>query len=163
MGKTWVLDTETKGTGAQMVPLERLQKKLASKAPRPVVAPKAKPRHAQPTSPREPWKFKVVDLMTQRVLAEDADARATLDLLQGIRSVVDVRVYVWQPESKEWQLLTLDEKKILWDSRWTGEPSSESESRGSAIAKAAPRPAGSGSGRSRRASPMGPARDRRPG
>jgi hypothetical protein len=27
MGKTWVLDTETKGTGANMVPLEKVQKK----------------------------------------------------------------------------------------------------------------------------------------
>jgi hypothetical protein len=27
MAKTWVLDTETKGTGANMVPLERVQKK----------------------------------------------------------------------------------------------------------------------------------------
>jgi hypothetical protein len=27
MGKTWVLDSETKGTGANMVPLEKTQKK----------------------------------------------------------------------------------------------------------------------------------------
>jgi hypothetical protein len=27
MAKTWVLDTDTKGTGAQMVPLEKVQKK----------------------------------------------------------------------------------------------------------------------------------------
>jgi hypothetical protein len=27
MGKTWVLDTETKGTGANMVPLEKVQQK----------------------------------------------------------------------------------------------------------------------------------------
>jgi hypothetical protein len=27
MGKTWVLDTETKGTGANMVPLEKVQEK----------------------------------------------------------------------------------------------------------------------------------------
>jgi hypothetical protein len=26
MGKTWVLDTETKGTGANMVPLDKVQK-----------------------------------------------------------------------------------------------------------------------------------------
>ena len=31
MGKVWVLDTETKGTGANMVPLEKVQKE----APRP--------------------------------------------------------------------------------------------------------------------------------
>jgi hypothetical protein len=32
MGKVWVLDTETKGTGANMVPLEKVQ---AKPAPRP--------------------------------------------------------------------------------------------------------------------------------
>ena len=35
MGKTWVLDTETKGTGANMVPLEKVQEK-----------PDARPRRA---------------------------------------------------------------------------------------------------------------------
>jgi len=30
MGRVWVLDTETKGTGAEMVPLDRVQR-----APRP--------------------------------------------------------------------------------------------------------------------------------
>jgi hypothetical protein len=34
MGKVWVLDTETKGTGAQMVPLENVQAK-PEPAPRP--------------------------------------------------------------------------------------------------------------------------------
>ena len=120
MGKTWVLDTETKGTGAEMVPLERLQKKLASKGVHPVIAPRRQPRPAPPTAPRESWKFKVVDLMTQRVLAENADARTILELLQGIRSVVDVRIYVWRPEAKDWWLLNFGEKKLLWDYRHGG-------------------------------------------
>ena len=34
MGKTWVLDTETKGTGANMVPLEKTQEKAASQPER---------------------------------------------------------------------------------------------------------------------------------
>jgi hypothetical protein len=34
MEKTWVLDTETKGTGANMVPLEKVQKKKSDDAPR---------------------------------------------------------------------------------------------------------------------------------
>ena len=42
MGKTWVLDTETKGTGANMVPLEKVQKKPASEE-----KPVARPRKAQ--------------------------------------------------------------------------------------------------------------------
>jgi hypothetical protein len=39
MGKVWVLDTETKGTGAQMVPLDNVQAK-PEPAPR-----REKPRH----------------------------------------------------------------------------------------------------------------------
>jgi hypothetical protein len=35
VGKTWVLDTETKGTGANMVPLEKTQKKTDEPARRP--------------------------------------------------------------------------------------------------------------------------------
>jgi hypothetical protein len=39
MAKVWVLDTETKGTGAQMVPLEK-----ALKGDRPEGEPRARPR-----------------------------------------------------------------------------------------------------------------------
>ena len=34
MGKVWVLDTDTKGTGAQMMPLEKVLEEPAQKAPR---------------------------------------------------------------------------------------------------------------------------------
>jgi hypothetical protein len=61
MGKTWVLDTETKGTGANMVPLE---KTLAKPAPRPV-----RPRHGArsearrgPSKPRQPTEVKATSL-----------------------------------------------------------------------------------------------------
>jgi hypothetical protein len=117
MAKTWVLDTETKGTGAEMVPLERLQQKLASRGVRPVTAPKLAPRPEPLPEPRQPWRFKVVDVASRRVLAEDADARATLGVLRGVRSVVDVRIYVWRPEESEWELLRIDERKVLWDLR----------------------------------------------
>jgi hypothetical protein len=47
--KTWVLDTETKGTGANMVPLEKVLKKPepAPETPRPRPAPIAKPKRAE--------------------------------------------------------------------------------------------------------------------
>ena len=35
MGKVWVLDTETKGTGAAMVPLEKAQKQPEPRKARP--------------------------------------------------------------------------------------------------------------------------------
>jgi hypothetical protein len=55
--------------------------------------------------------------MTGRVLAEDVDTRVTLDVLAGARSVVDVRVYVWQPRAARWRLLTVAEQKAMWDMR----------------------------------------------
>ena len=64
MGRVWVLDTETKGTGAEMVPLDK-----------------------------------------------------ALKVLNGVRSIVDVNVFVWQPKAQRWRLLTLDERRALWDRR----------------------------------------------
>jgi hypothetical protein len=52
MGKVWVLDTETKGTGAEMVPLEKTLKKPAPK--RSLVAPEPSPRRAPRRETREP-------------------------------------------------------------------------------------------------------------
>jgi hypothetical protein len=43
MGKTWILDTETKGTGANMVPLEKARKE-----------PDAEPRRARRTAKPAP-------------------------------------------------------------------------------------------------------------
>jgi hypothetical protein len=48
------------------------------------------------------------------VLAEDADVGATLDVLKGVRSVVDVRIYLWDGEADDWRPLTLAEQKSLW-------------------------------------------------
>jgi hypothetical protein len=47
MGKTWVLDTETKGTGANVVPLDKVQKK-----PEPRKPPAPVRRSTQPSEPR---------------------------------------------------------------------------------------------------------------
>jgi hypothetical protein len=59
MGKTWVLDTETKGTGANMVPLEKVQKRAdaeprraarpagAAPAPRPAAPARRRPEQVQ--------------------------------------------------------------------------------------------------------------------
>jgi hypothetical protein len=59
MGKTWVLDTETKGTGANMVPLEKVLKKpdpAAEPAParRPGRAPEAEQPSPAPRRSRRP-------------------------------------------------------------------------------------------------------------
>jgi hypothetical protein len=116
VGKVWVLDTETKGTGANMVPLDRLQQKGPSSVPG-FALPALKPPEPAPESPRAPRRFKVVDVMTREVLAEDADARATIQLLEGVRSIVDVTIWVWQPDTERWRILSLEEARGLWEYR----------------------------------------------
>ena len=76
MGKIWILDTETKGTGAEMVPLEKAQRRSAGRGP--TIAPKPEPRPQAPPVPRGPLRFKVVDVMTLLPLVEDADTRTAL-------------------------------------------------------------------------------------
>jgi hypothetical protein len=116
MGKVWILDTETKGTGANMVPLEKVQKKPA--APERVYVPgEPRPRPAEEPAPAPPHRFRVVDLMTREPLVEDASTRVTVDALKGVRSVVDVNLYVWEPGREDWRMLTLDEKRTLWNLR----------------------------------------------
>jgi hypothetical protein len=117
MGRIWVLDTETKGTGAEMVPLDKvLNKRAPSKEPI-FVPPEPAPREPKPPEPRPPLRFKIVDVMTRAALAEDASARETVSVLEDVRSIVDVNIFVWQPKAEKWRLLTLDEKRTLWDRR----------------------------------------------
>ncbi|MDX6667415.1 MAG: hypothetical protein QOK04_795 [Solirubrobacteraceae bacterium] len=121
MGKPWVLDTETKGTGAEMVPLEKVLRKPAPEPERTsVLRRRTGPRPAPPPEPRQPASFKVVDLLTQEVLAEGADTRATVELLEGIRSVVDVRIYTWDVHAETWRLLPHGDHKLLWSFRRPG-------------------------------------------
>ena len=108
-----MLDTETKGTGANVVPLDRVQRKPPAEPERVRVPRKHRPK-PRPAAPPEPRRFKVVDLMTRDVLAEDADLRATVEELGRVRSFVDVNVYVWQPEAERWRLVGYSEKQSLW-------------------------------------------------
>jgi hypothetical protein len=117
MAKIYVLDTSTKGTGASIVPLEKPPAAPAGGAALPYVPPKREPRPPKPPEPRKPRRFKVVDVVSRAVLAEDADTRATLDVLANVRSIVDVTVWVWRPETQSWRLLTLTEQKALWRHR----------------------------------------------
>ena len=55
--------------------------------------------------------------MGARVLAEGASAREALEVLEGMRSVIHARIYVWAPERGRWRLLGLDEAKALWSLR----------------------------------------------
>jgi hypothetical protein len=115
VARTWILDTETKGTGAHIAPLKdgrpRPERGLATvtfdRPPRPVEEP----------APLAPRVFKVVDVMSAQVLAEGVDTRETLELLAGMKSVVDARIYVWAPGAGRWRLLSIGEQRALWQLR----------------------------------------------
>jgi hypothetical protein len=55
--------------------------------------------------------------MTREVLADGADTRTTVKLLEDVRSIVDVTIWVWQPESERWRMLSLEETRSLWEYR----------------------------------------------
>jgi hypothetical protein len=119
VAKVWVLDTETKGTGAQMVPLEKVLRQPASEPERRRARPlpKRRPRGQQAPEPVPPRRFHVIDALSREVLAEDANAPETLEVLRGVSQPVDVSIYVWEPKPEEWRLLTNRERKLLWGFR----------------------------------------------
>jgi hypothetical protein len=63
---------------------------------------------------------------SHEVLAEDVDTRAAIRVLEGLDSVVDVRIYVWDDATEHWVLLTLGEQKALWAYRGRLAPESAS-------------------------------------
>lgn len=116
MAKTWVLDTETKGTGAHMVPLEKLLRRAGTERELATVELRRGPERAAEPEPEqlEPYRFRVVDVLSGRELGHDLDVRAAVGLLEGRGSVLDSRVYVRVPRSGRWRLLTLAEHRLLW-------------------------------------------------
>jgi hypothetical protein len=115
----WVLETQTKGTGANMVPLDKVLRKPGSSGSVPGFAFRKPERgDPEPLSPRAPHRFKLTDVMTRQVLAEDVDARAAVEALEDVRSVVDVIVYVWDPDPERWRMLSFGETQALWE--WRG-------------------------------------------
>ena len=117
MGRVWVLDTETKGTGAEMVPLDKVQRKPAPSAEPFWAPPKRRPREPKAAESRPPRRFRIVDVLSREVLADDVGAREAVEALNDVRSMVDVQAYVWQPDAETWRLLTLDELRTLWGAR----------------------------------------------
>jgi hypothetical protein len=114
----WVLDTETKGTGAEMVPLERLEKERnrpqGARERIQVISRKSADAASEPKVAR---RFKVADIRSRQVLAEDVNLAEALETLRGVGTVVDVNVYVWDSDEAEWHPLTLSERKTLWNLR----------------------------------------------
>jgi hypothetical protein len=120
MAKTWVLQTETKGTGATMVPLERAERRPS--APEPVFVPRGPVGPATgsssedgPAAVRAPRRFRVVDVMSRRMLLEDGVAAQAVEVLRDVRSTVDVTVHLWDETVGRWRPLTLAEQRALFD------------------------------------------------
>jgi hypothetical protein len=124
----WVLDTETKGTGAEMVPLERLEKeRKRHKGDRERIRVIARGDSnvgnepaTEPEAPRVARRFKVVNVLSRVVLADDVGVAEALQALRSVRSVVDVNVYVWEPNEEDWRPLTMSERRTLWGFRNAG-------------------------------------------
>jgi hypothetical protein len=115
----WVLETQTKGTGANVVPLDTVLRKPGSPESVPGFAFRKPERgDPEPPSPRPPHRFKLTDVVTRQVLAEDVDARTAVAALEDVRSIVDVIVYVWEPEPGRWRMLSFGETQALWE--WRG-------------------------------------------
>jgi hypothetical protein len=120
MAKIWVLDTETKGTGAEMVPLERaLRGKRSAPGRERIRVVKRKPdgtsadAPATEVAPSTPRRFRLVNALSGEVLADDAGVREIVGLMDGMRSVADARVYVWEPDAPGWRPLSLREQQLL--------------------------------------------------
>jgi hypothetical protein len=114
--EVWVLDTETKGTGANMVPLERVLKQGSDRVPG-FSIPARRQRAETPAAIRRPHRFRILDVMTRQILADDVDARHAVEALGRVRSIVDVSVYAWAEVAERWTRLTFTETKALWDLR----------------------------------------------
>ena len=78
--KVWVLDSETKGTGAQMVPLEDVEQKPAPRPPRP------RPRPA-PQAPSRPRKRKKQPERTASALPPGHVRKKTTGELGKVKAV----------------------------------------------------------------------------
>src|SRR5436190_7364779 len=74
MAKKWVLDTETKGTGAEMVPLEKILRDPSRPSDHELARVRlgsSERREAPAPAERQPPRFKVVDIRSREVLAAE--------------------------------------------------------------------------------------------
>ncbi len=114
MAKTWVLDTETKGTGAHVVPLPDGSPRSAGEAELALVQLTRPPRPPRPSEAPARTTFRVVDVLSGEALGEDLDARETVETLAGMRSALDARVYLHHGPGTRWRLLSLADTRRLW-------------------------------------------------
>ena len=117
MAKTWVLETHTKGTGANIVPLDESAPAEQGEHEPPFVPRRSAPRAPAPPPPKAPSKFKVVEVTTGRVLVQGAGVRATVERLRDVAGITDVAIWTWSERHGRYVLLTHREQRTLWDLR----------------------------------------------
>jgi hypothetical protein len=115
MARTWVLDTETKGTGAHMEPLRNRERRAEPELN--ITRFKVPPQPPAPAPAPPERRFKVVEVMTGRTVAEELPLADALELLTTMRSPLDARVYVRDAPARRWRLLSLAETRALWGFR----------------------------------------------
>jgi hypothetical protein len=113
----WVLDTETKGTGAHIAPLEQTGGSRPRERALALVELARPPRDLAPTPAPTSMRFRVRDVMTSRTIADEVDAAGAVAALEQLRSIVDAEVFVSDPESGRWRLLSQEDRRRLWQLR----------------------------------------------
>ena len=116
MAKTWVLDTETKGTGAHVAPLKRDSGKAPEELSLVQLHPPESAKRAE-QAPPEPTRFKVVDVLSGRILAQDVSGGDAVRALRDVSKSMDALVYVREGERARWRLLSLADTRALWELR----------------------------------------------
>jgi hypothetical protein len=100
-----------------MVPLEKALKPNRAQQELALFRFNRPPHPTEPPEPPAPLLFKLVNVLSAEVLAEGIGARDTVELLERMSSVLDVRIFQWMAKTGRWRLLTLDESKALWQFR----------------------------------------------
>jgi len=98
-----------------MVPLDRATKRASEIEPMFVPRRPAAPRPPERPTPKAPYRFRIVDVQTRQTLADGASAREAVEVLAGVRSLLDVNVYAWDEEHQRWQLLAVSEQRAMWE------------------------------------------------
>ncbi|HEX5225942.1 MAG TPA: hypothetical protein VFW29_12510 [Solirubrobacteraceae bacterium] len=117
--KVWVLDTETKGTGAHVAPMRNSPPSARTEQPLSLVelGPPDGARGASSApepQPRAPLRFRVLDVMSSRVLVEDVGAHEAVAALERVPRAVDALVFVRSGPQGRWRLLSIEERRRLW-------------------------------------------------
>ena len=115
MAKTWVLDTETKGTGAHIAPLSPRAKQGEREKQLALVQLERGPRPAPAPEEQKSTRFRVVDVMSGAIVGEELDARSAVAALEQMRSALDARVYVRASPGGRWRLLSLGDTRRMWE------------------------------------------------